>query len=135
MNGELPLFEDSEDGLLPRLPRTRRSSLWETASSYSTWMVSKSKAVSKLVDDDDDDMGMIVNIYMIFPNAQALQLPLGSLVPVLEVEIPRRSPRMPEVREVHCMNQTMNRYEKIWEAELKPEIRRQVYWATQMVQR
>ena len=79
-------------------------------------------------------MGMIVNIYiyiyMIFPNAQALQLPLGSLVPVLEVEIPRRSPRMPEVREVHCMNQTMKRYEKIWEAELKPEIRRQVFWAT-----
>ena len=84
LNGELPLFEDSEDGLLPRLPRTRRSSLWETTSSYtsSTWMVSKSKAVSKSVDDDDDgddddddddedededdddDMGMIVNIYI-----------------------------------------------------------------------
>lgn len=69
---------------------------------------------------------------MIFPNAQALQLPLGSLVPVLEVEIPRRSPRMPEVREVHCMTQTMKRYERIWETELKPEIRRQVFWATQI---
>ena len=65
LNGELPLFEDSEDGLLPRLPRTRRSSLWETASSYtSTWMVSKSKAVSKSVDDDDDDDDVILTMTM-----------------------------------------------------------------------